>query len=298
MQDGRRGRPRSARSRLARIGGALNGWLIARWSLPPLMVTLGSLSLFRGLAEGLTGGIENYTGLPPRFLALGQGFLGAVPAQAPWLLLAALAVLGRGPSHDARPRVLRDRPQPGGVTARGARRHQAPLRAVCRLGSARRAGGYHLRGAPGSGQGGRGHGLRAHRHHGRRPGRHGDQRRQRHHRRHADRADGDGGAAERPAARRAAGRTGGRAHGRAAGRRDRRAARGGAAGVASGAGGRRGDAELSARRPVRRHRGQRVPRRGHQLVARAIASARAARIDCRGERLSRLSPPPRASSSA
>ena len=166
-------------------------------------------------------------------------------------------VLGRGPSHDARPRVLRDRPQPGGVTARGARRHEAPLRAVCRLGSARRAGGYHLRGAPGSGQGGRGHGLRAHRHHGRRPGRHGDQRRQRHHRRHGDRADGDGGVAERPAARRVAGRTGGRAHGRAAGRRDRRAARGGAAGVASGAGGRRGDAELSARRPVRRHRGQR-----------------------------------------
>ena len=73
------------------VGGALNGWLIARWSLPPLMVTLGSLSLFRGLAEGLTGGIENYTGLPPGFLALGQGFVGAVPAQAPWLLLAALA---------------------------------------------------------------------------------------------------------------------------------------------------------------------------------------------------------------
>jgi rhamnose transport system substrate-binding protein/rhamnose transport system permease protein len=72
------------------LGGALNGWLIARWSLPPLMVTLGSLSLFRGLAEGLTGGIENYTGLPPRFLALGQGFLGAIPAQAPWLLLVAL----------------------------------------------------------------------------------------------------------------------------------------------------------------------------------------------------------------
>jgi rhamnose transport system permease protein len=33
-------------------GGALNAWFIARWRLPPLMVTLGSLSLFRGLAEG------------------------------------------------------------------------------------------------------------------------------------------------------------------------------------------------------------------------------------------------------
>ncbi|HET6318893.1 MAG TPA: substrate-binding domain-containing protein [Chloroflexota bacterium] len=71
-------------------GGVLNGWFIARWGLPPLMVTLGSLSLFRGLAEGLTGGIQNYTGLPSQFLALGQGFLGAVPAQAPWLAMIAI----------------------------------------------------------------------------------------------------------------------------------------------------------------------------------------------------------------
>src|SRR5262245_27308721 len=35
-------------------GGALNAVLIARWNIPPLIVTLGSLSLFRGLAEGLT----------------------------------------------------------------------------------------------------------------------------------------------------------------------------------------------------------------------------------------------------
>lgn len=73
-------------------GGGLNGWLVARWGLPPLMVTLGSLSLFRGLAEGLTGGVDNYTGLPAGFLALGQGFLGgAVPAQTPWLVLVSLA---------------------------------------------------------------------------------------------------------------------------------------------------------------------------------------------------------------
>ena len=72
-------------------GGALNAWLIARWRLPALMVTLGSLSLFRGLAQGLTGGVDNYTGLPPRVLALGQGYLaGAIPAQAPWLVAAAI----------------------------------------------------------------------------------------------------------------------------------------------------------------------------------------------------------------
>jgi rhamnose transport system permease protein len=71
-------------------GGALNAWFIARWRLPPLMVTLGSLSLFRGLAEGLTGGVDNYTGLPPRFLAIGQGFVGPMPIQAPVLVAAAI----------------------------------------------------------------------------------------------------------------------------------------------------------------------------------------------------------------
>jgi rhamnose transport system substrate-binding protein len=73
-------------------GGALNAWFIARWRLPPLMVTLGSLSLFRGLAEGLTGGVDNYTGLPQHFLALGQGFAGPMPIQAPVLVVAAVAV--------------------------------------------------------------------------------------------------------------------------------------------------------------------------------------------------------------
>jgi rhamnose transport system permease protein len=69
-------------------GGALNGLAVARLGLPPLIVTLGSLSIFRGLAEGLTRGAVNYSGFPPRFLFLGQGFLGGVvPAQLPLFLL-------------------------------------------------------------------------------------------------------------------------------------------------------------------------------------------------------------------
>lgn len=71
-------------------GGALNAWLIARRGLPALMVTLGSLSLFRGAAEGLTGAVENYTGLPASFLTIGQGYLAGIPAQAPVLLAAAI----------------------------------------------------------------------------------------------------------------------------------------------------------------------------------------------------------------
>jgi rhamnose transport system permease protein len=74
---------------LGAIGGVLNATLVARLGLPSLIVTLGSYSLFRGLAEGLTRGIDNYTGFPERFLYLGQGFLGdLVPVQSIVLVLA------------------------------------------------------------------------------------------------------------------------------------------------------------------------------------------------------------------
>ena len=72
-------------------GGALNAVLVARFDIPPLIVTLGTFSMFRGIAEGLTRGAVNYTDFPPRFLALGQGYLwGVVPTQL-LLLIAVLA---------------------------------------------------------------------------------------------------------------------------------------------------------------------------------------------------------------
>lgn len=74
------------------LGGALNALMITRLKFPPLIVTLGTFSLFRGVAEGLTRGIENYSGFPMRFLFLGQGYVGGVvPTQ--FFVLAA-AVLG------------------------------------------------------------------------------------------------------------------------------------------------------------------------------------------------------------
>src|SRR5262245_50586563 len=60
---------------LGLLGGGLNALLVARFNLPPLIVTLGTFSLFRGLAEGITGGVDNYTGFPQQFLFLGQGYL-------------------------------------------------------------------------------------------------------------------------------------------------------------------------------------------------------------------------------
>ncbi len=79
--------------------------LIAKLRLPPLIVTLGTYSLYRGAAEVLTGGVDNFTGFQESFLFLGQGyFLGGIPAQLPilviaigffWLLLQR-SVVGRG----------------------------------------------------------------------------------------------------------------------------------------------------------------------------------------------------------
>ena len=64
------------------VGGALNAVLIARLKFPPLIVTLGTLSLFRGIADGMTGGIQHYYGFPASFLSLGQGYVGGrVPTQ-------------------------------------------------------------------------------------------------------------------------------------------------------------------------------------------------------------------------
>src|SRR6185369_8867173 len=79
------------------LAGLLNAVLITGLRIPPLIVTLGSYSLFRGLAEGLTGG-SDYFMCPKSFLFLGKGaqipvFIAA--AVGFWLLLHRSAI-GRG----------------------------------------------------------------------------------------------------------------------------------------------------------------------------------------------------------
>jgi rhamnose transport system permease protein len=68
------------------LGGGFNAVLITRLNLPPLIVTLGTFSLFRGLAEALTRGAESYSGFPPSFLALGNSDFAGVPAQV-WIFI-------------------------------------------------------------------------------------------------------------------------------------------------------------------------------------------------------------------
>src|SRR2546428_6486694 len=73
------------------LGGAINALMIARLKFPPLIVTLGTFSLFRGVAEGLTRGIENYSGFSSRFLFLGQGYVGGLIPTQLFILIAAIA---------------------------------------------------------------------------------------------------------------------------------------------------------------------------------------------------------------
>jgi ribose/xylose/arabinose/galactoside ABC-type transport system permease subunit len=72
------------------LGGGLNATLITWLRLPPLIVTLGTFSLFRGLAEAITRGADTFTNFPDSFLFLGQERWLGIPAQAPIFILAAI----------------------------------------------------------------------------------------------------------------------------------------------------------------------------------------------------------------
>ncbi len=70
--------------------GGLNAALITVLRLPPLIVTLGTYSLFRGLAEAITRGSDTFTNFPASFLVLGQERWLGLPAQAPVFLFFAV----------------------------------------------------------------------------------------------------------------------------------------------------------------------------------------------------------------
>jgi len=75
------------------LGGALNAAAITKLKAPPLIVTLGTFSLFRGVAEGLTRGIENYSGFSQSFLFLGQGYVGGVVPTQLYIFVPAIIAI-------------------------------------------------------------------------------------------------------------------------------------------------------------------------------------------------------------
>jgi rhamnose transport system permease protein len=74
------------------IGGALNGALVAGWNLPPLVVTLATMALYRGLAMGISQA-RSVSQFADWFLWIGQGHFLHVPVQL-WVWLITVIVIG------------------------------------------------------------------------------------------------------------------------------------------------------------------------------------------------------------
>ncbi len=72
--------------------GAVNGWFITAMRVPPLIITLATLALYRGLAEGISQA-HSVRGYPDWFYGLGTGELFGVPSQL-WLLGLLAVVFG------------------------------------------------------------------------------------------------------------------------------------------------------------------------------------------------------------
>ncbi|MFL5749542.1 MAG: ABC transporter permease [Chloroflexota bacterium] len=77
---------------LGAVGGLMNGLLVARGGLPSLVVTLGTLALFRGLALIVLGpqGISNF---PADFTTLGFGYVPGTLIPWPFVIFLALAAI-------------------------------------------------------------------------------------------------------------------------------------------------------------------------------------------------------------
>jgi ribose transport system permease protein len=71
--------------------GLLNSVIITRAKLPPFIVTLGMMSIARGLAFAITGG-ETIRSLPPEFLTLGQESFLEIPIPIIVMILFAWIV--------------------------------------------------------------------------------------------------------------------------------------------------------------------------------------------------------------
>jgi rhamnose transport system permease protein len=73
--------------------GAFNGALVTAFSVPSIVVTIGTMSLFRGIAQVVLGD-QALTKYPASFQAIGQGYISArLPIPISFVLFLVLAVL-------------------------------------------------------------------------------------------------------------------------------------------------------------------------------------------------------------
>jgi rhamnose transport system permease protein len=74
------------------VCGAFNGLLVTRTRVPSIVITIGTMSLFRGIAQVALGD-QAYTSFPPAYLDLGQSYLIAMPpTPLSFLIFLVLAI--------------------------------------------------------------------------------------------------------------------------------------------------------------------------------------------------------------
>jgi len=71
--------------------GFINGWIIANINMPPLIVTLCSMTILEGIAYIICGGIPIF-GFPSSFTVLGQGYIGPIPI--PVVVMVIILAIG------------------------------------------------------------------------------------------------------------------------------------------------------------------------------------------------------------
>ncbi len=74
------------------LAGFVNGFFIVKLGLPPMIMTLATLALYRGLAEGISLS-RSVRGYPDWFYQLGQKDLVGVPTQV-WIAVIAIIITG------------------------------------------------------------------------------------------------------------------------------------------------------------------------------------------------------------
>jgi len=89
------------------LAGYLNGLVIVYLGVPPLIVTLATLAIFRGLAYGISES-RSFNGFPDAFAFWGSGEIAGLPFQL-YLLVVVFVISSFNPwRHPDWPANLRD----------------------------------------------------------------------------------------------------------------------------------------------------------------------------------------------
>ncbi len=74
------------------FAGALNGFLITKFCIPSIAVTIGTMSLFRGISYVILGD-QAFTKYPENFSYFGQGYIGSTPIPFELILFIFFSII-------------------------------------------------------------------------------------------------------------------------------------------------------------------------------------------------------------